>query len=275
MKTGFTSADILKEARRRVFKHAILRPEAAVIIALTVVSTAFALFDFILPFQIWWAFLALGAAGCVVLVYTTLNDEKFIGQISAQMFYERFDAGKFGTPELRRHMIRALDYHRQIFRTIRARPSAPLGDVARNMDEWIVRVYSVARDVDSFVKNPLIVERMKRLSDGGPRNAEANDSLSLILAHEDAPVESGEEYSLFGEVKKAMLGAATEIDGSLRGMSQVHQRLHATHPGDIDWAFAQHMNVMICDHLMRLEQAGSLVQELFSTYLVPQASDEY
>ena len=67
MKTGFTSADILKEARRRVFKHAILRPEAAVIIALTVVSTAFALFDFILPVQIWWAFLALGAAGCVVL----------------------------------------------------------------------------------------------------------------------------------------------------------------------------------------------------------------
>ncbi len=95
------------------------------------------------------------------------------------MFYERFDAGKFGTPELRRHMIRALDYHRQIFRTIRARPSAPLGDVARNMDEWIVRVYSIARDVDGFVKNPLIVERMKRLSDCAACHTEASMSTGL------------------------------------------------------------------------------------------------
>jgi hypothetical protein len=262
----------MQEARKQVASYALFRPESAVIIALTIFGTGLALFDLLLPHAWWWVVLLLGVAATIILLLTTLRDKKFLGQISSRLFYDRFDTRTLDTPELRRSVLKALEFHRDVFKTIRSRPAAPLGQIALTMDEWVIHVYNVANQVDTFVRDPYVVDRLNRLADisGGELfNADGQRNMSLMISEQqrEEPVEN--EYGLLAEVKKAVLGATHELDISLAGMYQVHEQLKTVHPTDLDRIFAEQMHDMMSAHMTRLDRAGGLVEELFSTYARP------
>jgi hypothetical protein len=274
MITAISPAELIKEARKHVVSYALFRPESAVIIALTVLVTGFSLLDIVISHQWWWAVLLFGFAAEALIFGSTLKDKHFLGEISRKMFYDRFDTQHLETPELRRNVLKALEFHRDVFNTIRARPEAPLGQIAISMDEWVIQLYNVAHNVDNFVKNPHVVERLNRLSDisGGDlfRASGSNEHDLMIVS---APVfedNTSNEYDLFAETKKAVIGATHELDGSLNAMYHMHRRITTAHPTELDRVFLEQMRGMMNEHMLRLDQAGDLIQELFSTYAQPQ-----
>jgi hypothetical protein len=175
-------------------------------------------------------------------------------------------------PYLRRSMLKGLEFHQEIFKSIKARPNAPLGQVAQNMDEWITRMYAVTHGLDVFVNDPTIVRRLNQLADDPTNyqsaNAERSDTLGLIVAkaQPDSDSEEPAARGLLEDVRKVVTDATQELDGSLRDMNTIQTQLRTTSPLDMNWPLAQRMNVLICDHMNRLERADELIESLFRHY---------
>jgi hypothetical protein len=271
-----TTRELLAEARKSVSSFAIFRIESAVIIALTVLLTGAALMDIGVPRQWWWAVPLFGIAAELLIIYTTLHDKNFLAQISARMFYERLNPDSIKTPELRASLAKGLEFHQDIFKAIKARPNAPLGPIAQNMDEWVTRIFAVTRGLDTFVNDPDVVARLTRMADEA--NAEvvtandepisANNALSVIMK----PIAGTDDSDLhprrglLEDVRAVVNNATQELDGSLRGMGMIQHQLRTTNPVDLDWHMTQRLSIMIGDHLNGLERADELIESLFQNY---------
>jgi hypothetical protein len=265
--SSITTSEILKSARKELAVYALIRPETISIIALTGVSAAFSASD-ILFSRAWLPGIAVIGAGAVaVLCVSTLRDSALLGRISSRLFYKRFVSDSTRTPELSRNINKALDFHRDVFETIRARPNAPLGAVAVAMDEWVIGVANVARRLDTFIRQPHIVERLKQLADisGGELFGSDEARRELVVAAE--PMDrgfEGNDYDLFSGAKDAVLCATRELEGSLMAMYHMQQKLKAAHPTELNRAFAEDLQRIMRDHMIRLNEAGAQVESLFS-----------
>jgi hypothetical protein len=271
-----TTRELLAEARKNVSSFAVFRIESAVIIALTVLLTGAALMDIGVPRQWWWAVPLIGIAAELLIIYTTLHDKNFLAQISARMFYERMNPDGIKTPELRASLVKGLEFHQDIFKAIKARPNAPLGPIAQNMDEWVTRIFTVTRGLDTFVNDPDVVARLTRLADEASAEVVTaadepltmDNALSVIMkpVHDADNGDMHPRRGLLEDVRAVVNSATQELDGSLRGMGMIQHQLRTTNPVDLDWLMAQRLSIMIGDHLNGLEQADELIESLFQNY---------
>jgi hypothetical protein len=266
MASQFSTSVIFKEAREHVVSYAFFRPESAIIIGTTFLGITLCLTG-VLPSNYWWGVLLAGICAEAVIIFSTLHDDKFLSSIAATKFYARYNADNLGIPELRSHASTALACHRQIFTSIKAYPDAPLGDVAHKTDEWIGRIYRVAHSLDTFAADPAVIERLRLLNEGvDAAPVTGSQSLSLILADNNNDAAGQTEIGLLGTVKQVVQSATEELDASLRGMGHVQHQLSNTHPASMDWSFAQSLTVVISNHMLRLDDAGDLVDGLFAVY---------
>lgn len=276
MNEKVSTRELLTEARKSVSSYAIFRVESAIIIALTVLMTGAALMDIGVPRAYWWVVPVVGIIAEIAIIYTTLHDKKFLAEISARMFYERLNPDRISTPELRTSMVKSLTFHQDIFKAIKARPNAPLGQIAQNMDEWVTRIFAVTRGLDAFVNDPAVVARLTRMADesaadampAAPEAVNGINALSVIMkpVHGDESGDIHPRRGLLEDVRAVVNSATQELDGSLRGMGMIQHQLRTTNPVDLDWNLAQRMNIMICNHLNGLEKADDLIEALFHNY---------
>ncbi len=267
MPSQFSTSAILREARSHVLSYAFFRPESAIIIGMTLLGVALCATGF-LPAHLWWALLLGGVVFEAVIVLSTVKDAKYAASVAAAKFYERYNSDKLGIPELRDHAAHALDCHRRIFDSIKALPNAPLGEVAHKTDEWVGKIYQVAHSLDTFVANPVVIERLQKLHNGTDvPPSDGSQRLSLILAENTETGDVNRHMDLLGDMKQAVQGATNELGASLRGMNYVQHQLTTTNPAAMDRSFAQNLTGVITNHMLRLDDAGDLVDALFNVYI--------
>ncbi len=172
---AFSSEEFFRESKKRAIIQALFRPESAVIIALTILMVGLCFLNLFWFPWMWWLWLVFGVVGVSMIVYTSLRDEKFMGQVSVNYFYERFDRTKLRLPELQQNVSDALEYHRQLFKEITRRPYAPLGEVASDMDHLVAGIYHLARSLDGFVSNQQIKKYLLDLLDEAQINKNQRD----------------------------------------------------------------------------------------------------
>lgn len=272
MFTTITAEEIAREARKQAFAFAIFRPESAVIFALTVVFGGLSILDVLFPRAWWWVIVLVGVIGISAMVLSTMHDPHFLNEITGKLFYDKLDTRRLHTPELRRYAFRALEYHRDVFRAIRARSGAPLGRVAASMDEWVTRMYGLAQQIDTFVKDPNVVVRLARLSNisgGDLFTPEEERNTELVIVAPDQVQDSGSEYNLLAEVKKAVLGATQELGASLDVMSEVHQRLTGISVTAMDRLLIEQIGMTVQERTARLEQTALSIRAIFEDYSRP------
>ncbi len=265
-----TTAEVMTEARKNVASYAVFRVESAVIIALTLLLTGLAILDIGIPRAYWWLVILVGIGAEAAIIASTLHDKQFLAKISARMFYQRLNTNNIANIDLRRNMTKGMELHQQIFKAISARPNAPLGQVAQHMDDWVASMYAVTHGLDTFVSDPTIVERLNHIADEPEHEIQRinddSDTLSIIVSAQQQRQDSPARQSLLDDVREVVTHATRELDGSLRGMGAIQHQLHTSNPMEIDWAMAQGMSVMICDHMNQLRKADTLIESLFSTY---------
>ena len=158
--------NIISTSKRQLLKYAITRLESTLLLSFSVVMVTCCLMRLYWYPEMWWFWLLLGVLGEIVIIYTTMQDERSLSKITSQMFYKQYSPNSLTTPELRRVMGAALSYHREIFAEVsRRRNSAGLGDIAVEMDSWVIHLFRVVRGIDSFLTNPQLVTRLPDVSD--------------------------------------------------------------------------------------------------------------
>jgi hypothetical protein len=157
-----------RRARRAIFWHAIFRWESAVIIALTLIVTAFAgLLGLIGVFPTWWALVALGAGFLVeaLIFVSSLTDQEENARVVATMLRSQFEAKRLRSPKLRLQLQKALDYQGLIASTIQRTREGVLQDrlarATEPVDDWIEAIYRLAVRLDAYEQNQVIRQDLR------------------------------------------------------------------------------------------------------------------
>jgi hypothetical protein len=270
---SFSAETFFHEARHRALRQALLRPESLVIIALSMLMIGLCLlrvFWFPATWPIWGIF---GIVGVSLIVFLSMKDEKFMHQVSANLFYERFDQRKLKLPELQRTVTDALEYHRLLFGEITRRPYAPLGTVASDMDRLVASVYHLAHSLDQFVSNEQIKQYLLYLLEG--RNSSYADPIETIDEYTTALVALSakraatgspfEQSYLLDNVCYVVASARGQLQNTIKNISAVHQRI-AVAPSakpDADWSFVDTVHASLADHLTNVEDRTVMVRNLY------------
>lgn len=273
--TSFSAETFFREVKKRALLQALVRPESLVIILLSAVMIGLcALRIFWFPWT-WWLWLLFGVAGVALIVYLSTRDEKFIQQVSTDLFHKRFDKRKLRLPELQRNVSEALDYHRLLFQEIARRPYAPLGNVASDMDHLVAGVYHLAHSLDQFVSNEQIKRYLLQLLEG--RNASYEEPIETIEQYTTALIALSakrsatgtpfEDSYLLDNVCYVVASARGRLQDTLKNISAVHRRVALAPVADpeADWSFVNTVHDSLEDHLIGLEERTSTVNELYRT----------
>lgn len=265
-----TNTSVLhQEARQRVISYALRRGETVATMVFTAALTAAAAADVVIPRETVAVWPLLGAAGVGAIVITALKANRYLRRFVTKLFYERFDSGKLKLNELRRGMDNVLEQHRLIFGAIAARPEAPLGNVATDIDEWVTHIYAVAERVDLLLANEQLQVRMGLLAQPADGEAESQALTwagnAMVSADAVPPLTDLERVDLW-QLKDSVISATAQLDDALLTMTHILHSLRTARPTELGRPFAQRTQEIIIEQRNKLSESEALVNALFQKY---------
>lgn len=257
--------EIMRRAQRKVWEHALLRPEVGVILAISIIMTGLSLLKIFWFPDLWWVWVVFGVLGASALVLISLRDQKFKQKITVELFYDQFNTTKLRTEELKKLVTEALQYHHAIHREI-SKLNAPLGMVLVDMDEWVTNVYNVAKNLDAFVKDPKVLDYLKRLMelrDAKPASTDTVDAAALLNLDDSMPLMNDYQLEMFKEMKATVIGTTEQLTETLAVVKTLHERVGSLYNFGVDSEFARSLRTSLTEQLEKLDKAYRSVDRLF------------
>ncbi len=257
-------------ARRAILQYAFLRPESAVVIALTILLTFFApQYVGILP---WWTWLAGGLAGEAALVYSSLTDAEAHRRVVAQMLKDEFRPERLRDPWLQQQVRDAFDYRGRITAAIRERRDSVLkdhlADTASQLDDWLEEVYGLAQRLDRYSH-----ERELHMGNR-QRGLMRLHELEKQLQGETTPaVRRDIEYNLdslrrqleaINQLENAMERARLRLESTITAMGTIYTQTMLVGAKDIDSGRAKRLRQEIGEEVNELGDVLSAMDEVYA-----------
>ncbi len=132
-----------------LIKEAIVRPESALVISISLLLAVFAPQVGFLEFIPFWVWLLGGVIAEGALIYSSWSDPEFGRQVAAKELKQEFRPDKLSDRHLQQQVNEALDYRSRIEKAIREQDDSlirdELGETATQIDEWIEHIYNLAQ----------------------------------------------------------------------------------------------------------------------------------
>ncbi len=272
-----TVIDIMQRARRELLHYAIFRIESALIAAIAIIMTGLSLLDIFLPRGWWWVWLVFGIAGVLVIMASTVRDQKALSRIAARLFYNAFNFKTLKLPELQHKAATALEFHKSIFDEVLNRKSNDMPQIVSDLDEWVARFFRVAQGLDTVIGSPGIV--FANIAGQNPADANLNmraqpDTVQafmdamMIAAQQSATSSDG--LQRLNTVGHTMMAATAQLDQSITNVSRIRFHLTQSAPNpQFDREFAEQAHAMIGEQLFRLEQSGAEIESMYRALAIP------
>jgi hypothetical protein len=142
--------DMREESKKIIVQYALFRWENAVILASTIILTAF----LTKPFSWWpvWGWPLIGLIGMGAIFYSSLTNTETNARILLLAYQDKFDLKKIKLPELREEIRKALEYQRRIESYLSQQDDSPLWgraqETANQVRHWIDNVFELAQHLD-------------------------------------------------------------------------------------------------------------------------------
>lgn len=153
--------DLEKRAQQAMLQHAVFRWESAMVIALTLLLAA--LGPNLIEAVPGWAWLVGGLVAEAAIIYSSYTDPETGRKVVAEMLQDEFHPEVLEDRRLQEQVQEALDYRSRITAAIRERRDSVLKDnlteTARQIDEWLESIYSLAQRLDRYRQEREILER--------------------------------------------------------------------------------------------------------------------
>ena len=259
--------EVLNRAKKNIWSYVFFRPETGAIIAFSILMTGLCLLKIFWYPSTWWMWLLFGIVGVAIMFWVASHDGRYKQQVLTELFYEQFSTSKLRTPELQKLVYEALEYHKLVFREIN-QLNAPLGMVLVDMDEWVTSVYNVAFSLDTFLKDPKIVDYLRRLIElrtAKPASMDSFEEYTASLATlEDTELLTDDFHlEMFREVKKSVLGAKVQLKETLSTAKDIHTQIAGLRTSGLDLEFVQKLRRTLVEQLEELDRCYRSVDRLF------------
>ncbi len=272
MNTDHIISDIFRATRRETLQYAFWRIESAVVIAIAIVMTGLSLLNiFFLP-AMWWMWLLFGIIGEAALIYTGMQDKKLMAKLASKLFYERLSPNQMQTPQLKQAMIAALDFHRSVFGMVSGGQVTTIGEIAIDMDQWVVHVFRIIGHLDQVITTPTVLPPLPETTIKSHLNrhstVEAYATAVSDISKEVTTLSSKEAAKL-QYVHNTVTQAKTHIDSTLSQVHQIYTQLgQGMHRGQ-ERNFVTHIRQTMTEQFVLLERSNRTLEVLLPLQATP------
>jgi hypothetical protein len=257
-----------KKARNAILQYAIFRWENAVVLAGTILLTAF----FPEPFPWWpiWGWPLLGLLGIAAIVYTSLINTENNARLLLQAFQEQFNLRRIRSPELRKDVQSALVYQQRIAGQVQ-RQDADLvwerpEDTARQLKDWISNVYELALRLDAYRADNLLSMQRETVPQEIEelRTRRRRETDPVFQKELDGLLESKQrQLDSLLSLETRMRQAELQIEQSLAALATVDSQLKLIEAKDVDSSRTRRLREDIREQVNRLNDLVASINDVY------------
>jgi chromosome segregation ATPase len=256
-----------------MLQHAFFRWESAVVIALTLLLAFFGPNIPAVDFIPSWFWVLSGLVAEALLVYSSYSDPETGRQVVAQMLQDDFQPERLNDKKLQRQVEEALDYRSRITAAIHERRESVLKDnlaeTARQIDDWLENIYNLARRLDRYQSEKVILERDKKRAQERVRQLE-----NRISSENDPVVRQQIEFTMDGmqrqistieSLEKTMDRAQLQLESTLSSLGTIYSQTMLIGAKDIDSGRAKRLRQDIREEVEELDNILLAMDEVYAS----------
>jgi len=262
--------ELKQRATRAIVAHAVFRLESALTVALTILLV----FLFPKPFVWWqwWYWLVLGAAGELLVVYTSISDEMTTRKVVADMLRQTFNPREIRSSEHRQRVEKALEYRQRIEEHVRGIKAGVLRehliDTTAGVADWVANVFGLAKRLDVYHSDQ-VLDRDRREAPreiAGLRSRLQNEDDPAVRQQlQQAVVSKEEQLTNLRKLENMMEKAEYQLETTLTALGTVYSQLLLISAKDIDSGRAQRLREDIASQVSNLQSLQETLDEVYGS----------
>ena len=269
-----------KRAQKAIIQESFLRPESAVIIALTMILTATSFIASqinlgipvmeIVPFYLW---IVGGALLEGILMASSITDDKFREQVVANLLRKDFEPERLNDTRLQRQINEALDYRTRIENGIQQQGGGILADelrqTATQIDEWLENIYDLALKIDRYQRQHSILDRDRKRAESRlvqlqrAQERENNPALKKQLQVTVGNIQR--QLSTLSQLDDTIKRASLQLENSLIHLSTIYSQTMLVDAKEIDRGRARRLRQEITEEVTELNDLLISMDEVYAT----------
>ena len=256
-----------KRATRAIIENAVFDWKSGVVIALTIILTAFPPIN-----EAWrWYYLAGGVVMWLALFLSIMTDPAANAKAVADLLRRDFDPKQLQSEAGRDKIDKALEYRQRIAETIaRTRDGVLRGhlqSMAGQIDDWINNLYQLAQRLDAFESDQVIHQDMRSVPQA-IKNLEAKfqveDDDSVKEQMRQTIDSKQAQWANLQHLENMMQKADLQMDSTLTAMGTIYSQLLIVGVKDIDSGRAQRLREDITGQVRQLQDVVSSMDQVYA-----------
>jgi len=267
-----TRENLQERVQRALLQEAILRPESALVISVTLLLGVFAPQVGFLDFIPFWVWLLGGLLAEGALVYSSLTDPEFGRKVVARLLQRRFRPEQLQNKRLQERINEAFDYRSRIEAAIREHSDSLLKDelyeTARQIDEWLEHIYNLARHVDRYQQERAILARdykrtTKRIQELQNQIQAENDT--AVRAQMETTLASLQrQLATLTTLDNTIQRAELQLENSHAHLATIYSQTMLIEVKDIDSGRARRLRQEIAGEVDELQDMLAAMDEVYA-----------
>jgi hypothetical protein len=258
--------------QKALIQEAIVRPESALVISITLLLAVFAPQIGYLEFIPFWMWLLGGALAEGALIYSSLSDPEFGSKVAAKELRREFHPEKLGDPQLQQRVYEALDYRSRIEKTIREQDDSMVRDelsaTATQIDDWLEHIYNLAQRIDRYQQEREVLDRDRDRTEKRVRELEillAREESESIRTQIASTLQSKErQLSTLEKLADTIQRAELQLESSHTLLATIYSQTMLVDAKDIDSGRSRRLRQEITDEVDELQDMLLAMDEVYT-----------
>lgn len=261
-----------ERVQKALIQEAIVRPESALVISITLLLAIFAPRVGFLEFIPFWIWLLGGLIAEGALVYSSWSDPEFGRQVAAKELRREFQPEKLSDPQLQMRVTEALDYRSRIEKVIREQDDSMLRDeldvTAAQIDDWLEHIYSLAQRIDRYQQERDVLERdrdrtIRRVKELREQlSTEENPSIKTQI--ESTLASKERQLATLEKLEDTIQRAELQLESSYTFLATIYSQTMLVDAKDIDSGRSRRLRQEISDEVDELQDMLLAMDEVYA-----------
>lgn len=216
-----------------------------------------------------WMWLITGVLAEAAYLYATITDPQASNAAVSRMLSEKYDPRSVRNNNAREQLLRALEYKKQIDLFVNAQSGAlrvQLAATASEINDWVGRIYSLAKHIDMFETNTIINrDRMNvptEIANLKRRLGAENDSAVKGEIQEAIRIRTNllNQLDSIGNTAKR---AELQMENTIAQLGTVYAQMQLIDAKDLDSGRAQRLQTDIREEIAQLSDTLSALDDMY------------
>lgn len=268
--TDRITKELKQRAGKAIVAHAFFRLESALTIVLTILLAFFLPHPF--PWWRWWFWVVLGAVAEVLIVYTSITDERTAEKVVARMLREEYDPSSIKTRPYREKVEQALQYRDEIEKLVATMSPGVLRDYLYNttatISDWIGNIFAIAQRLDIYERDELLQRDMKQVPatlEALRRELAAETDTAVRQQIEETLRVKKEQLANLQALKSKMEQGQFRLEQSLTALGTVYSQFQLIRAQKLTDAEARRLSESIREQVRSLQDILTSMDEIYRT----------